>query len=227
MAYLKSPTTIGGENIYDLAFVSGTHMIFMQASAPSGWTRRTDINDVALRVVNGNSGVQINAGIRNFSSVFNSAIGVSGTVGSTSSTGSVGTSGGTAPDAGVSITVAGHAISVSEMPLHSHTAWDNGHTHVYYDAYSNQSCDNDGGGGCQTSWSTAAWRTSNAGYASIGVGNQGGSATHSHSASGVVSVSNHTHSGGALTMDAHNHSFTGTALNMSIKYCDVIVAEKD
>jgi hypothetical protein len=34
----------------------------------------------------------------------------------------------------------------------------------------------------------------------------------------------HNHS---LTMNAHNHAFTGTAINLAVQYVDVIVATKD
>ena len=38
------------------AFASGTKMIFQQTSAPTGWTKVTSSNDVALRVVSGTVG---------------------------------------------------------------------------------------------------------------------------------------------------------------------------
>lgn len=50
---------------------------------------------------------------------------------------------------------------------------------------------------------TAGW--------SRNTGNEGGGGSHTHS----------------LTMNAHNHSFTGTAINMAVQYVDVIIATKN
>ena len=38
------------------AFASGTKMLFQQTAAPTGWTKVTSSNDVALRVVSGTVG---------------------------------------------------------------------------------------------------------------------------------------------------------------------------
>ncbi len=50
-------------------FPSGTKMLFVQTSAPTGWTKDTDQNDKALRVV---SGTPSAGGATAFSSVFGS-----------------------------------------------------------------------------------------------------------------------------------------------------------
>jgi len=47
--------------------------------------------------------------------------------------------------------------------------------------------------------------------ATINTGATGGGGSHNHS----------------LTMNAHNHTFTGTAINLAVKYVDVIFASKD
>lgn len=47
---------------------SGTQTVFQQTAAPTGWTKNTTFNDVALRVV---SGVATTGGSTAFSSVFN------------------------------------------------------------------------------------------------------------------------------------------------------------
>ncbi len=50
-------------------FPSGTKMLFVQEAAPSGWTKDTDQNDKALRVVSGTPGT---GGATGFTSVFGS-----------------------------------------------------------------------------------------------------------------------------------------------------------
>ena len=73
-------------------FSSGTTMLFYQASAPTGWTKQTAVNDAGLRVVSGTGG---------------------------------GVSGGTAFSTVFSQTATGgHALSVGEMPSHSHSVTD-------------------------------------------------------------------------------------------------------
>src|SRR5262245_8509243 len=47
-------------------FPSGTHMIFQQTSAPTGWTKITSVDDTALRVVNGTAGSGGSAGFSGF-----------------------------------------------------------------------------------------------------------------------------------------------------------------
>lgn len=49
------------------SFPSGTRMLFQQTAAPTGWTKVTTVNDVALRVVSGSVGSGGNAP---FSAVF-------------------------------------------------------------------------------------------------------------------------------------------------------------
>lgn len=67
------------------AFASGTVMLFVQTTAPTGWTKSTAHNDKALRVVSGTAG---SGGSSAFSAVFGSrtpggSVSVSGSVGST------------------------------------------------------------------------------------------------------------------------------------------------
>ncbi len=70
-------------------FPSGTVMLFVQSSAPTGWTKNTTHNDKALRVVSGTAGT---GGSTAFSSVFASRT-----------------------PAG-SVSIAGHALSQGELP---------------------------------------------------------------------------------------------------------------
>ena len=52
------------------AFPSGTKMVFVQQNAPTGWTKFTTHNDVALRVISGNTGGTYVSGDGAFSAIF-------------------------------------------------------------------------------------------------------------------------------------------------------------
>ena len=73
---------------------SGTVMLFYQANAPTGWTKKTNQNNKALRVVSGTGGGT--GGGNNFTTAFNS---------------SRGTSGGS---------VSNHTLSQAQIPSHRH-----------------------------------------------------------------------------------------------------------
>jgi hypothetical protein len=133
---------------------SGTVMLFVQTSAPTGWTKSVAYNDRALRVVSGTAGT---GGSVAFTTAFASQ-GVSGTVGN-------------------------HTLTTAEIPSHTHTV----------DAYFNDPCGSPG-------------------YINDVSSNGFVSSTSSTSATG---------SGGA-----HNHSFSGTAINLAVQYVDVIIATK-
>ena len=131
---------------------AGTNMLFAQAAAPTGWTKDTTHNNKALRVVSGSGGGS--GGSVDFTAAFASQS-VIGTVG-------------------------GHALTIAEMPAHTHT-------------YA---------------------RMIIASTASPALG--GGT--------GNVSTDN---TGSTGNGDPHTHSFTGTAINLAVKYVDVIIAAKD
>jgi hypothetical protein len=133
---------------------SGTVMLFVQTSAPTGWTKSVAYNDRALRVVSGTAGT---GGSVAFATAFASQ-GVSGTVGN-------------------------HTLTTAEIPSHTHIV----------DAYFNDPCGSPG-------------------YINDVSSNGFVSSTSSTSATG---------SGGA-----HNHSFSGTAINLAVQYVDVIIATK-
>ena len=133
---------------------SGTVMLFVQTSAPTGWTKSVAYNDRALRVVSGTAGT---GGSVAFATAFASQ-GVSGTVGN-------------------------HTLTTAEIPSHTHTV----------DAYANDPCGSPG-------------------YIDDAASSGIVSSTSSTSATG---------SGGA-----HNHSFSGTAINLAVQYVDVIIATK-
>ena len=83
------------------AFPTGTQMLFVQAAAPTGWTKQTTVNDAAIRVVSGTTGGGT-GGTTAFSTAFvsNKSISLSGNVGATT-------------------------LSVDQMPSHTH-AFDKG-----------------------------------------------------------------------------------------------------
>lgn len=133
------------------SFAAGTALLFVQTSAPTGWTKSTTHNNKALRVV---SGAASSGGSVAFTTAFASQS-VSGTVGSTT-------------------------LSTSEIPSHRHYVTNSGSTYQYGSA---AATGNAGGNGWFTDF-------------------EGG--------------------GGS-----HNHSFTGTAINLAVQYVDVIIATKD
>ena len=79
------------------AFPAGTQMLFVQAAAPTGWTKQTTVNDATIRVVSGTSGGKT-GGTTAFSTVFvgGKVIKLSGNVGATT-------------------------LSVSQIPSHTHS----------------------------------------------------------------------------------------------------------
>lgn len=124
---------------------SGTKMLFQQTSAPTGWTKDTTHNNKALRVVSGTAG---SGGSIDFTTAFTSR-GISGTSGATTAGGTVG----------------GTALTIDQIPAHTHT----------FQA-----------GGSGTNWppKTAG------GTETVTTSSVGGSNTHTHSFTG----SSHTHS---------------------------------
>lgn len=130
-------------------FAAGTAMMFVQTSAPTGWTKSTTHNDKALRVV---SGTASSGGSVAFTTAFASQA-VSGTVGSTT-------------------------LTTSQIPSHTHNV---GNAYVAGNCYGNFSAGNN----------------------------------------------NNAVSGGTGGGGSHNHSFTGTAINLAVQYVDVIIATKD
>jgi len=142
-------------------FPSGTKMIFNQASAPTGWTKSTTHNDRVLRVVSGAGG---------------------GTGGSGGFASARSTQSGGSHNHGHNLSAAGHTLSTSQMPSHSHTTLYN-------------FGDNGGSGafvGPRSAQSNSFTKSSN---------NTGGSGSHSHSVGGGVSaVGGHSH-----TIDAPSY----------------------
>ena len=148
-------------------FSSGTVMLFVQTSAPTGWTKSTTHDNKSLRVVSGTAG---SGGSVDFTTAFASqtptgTVSVSGTVGSTT-------------------------LTTSQIPSHTHPAYGGG----------------SGGTGAYASWSSVTATTNHASAKVAAAEGGGGSHNHSFSGSG---------------------SFTGTAMDLTVKYVDVIIATKN
>lgn len=81
-----------------------TNWIFYQASAPTGWTKRTDHNNKALRVVSGTGGGS--SGTQPFTTVMSSSLAYTGTLTSSKETG-------------------GTSLTTDQIPSHSHSDFGN------------------------------------------------------------------------------------------------------
>lgn len=135
---------------------SGTLMLFQQTAAPTGWTKQTDHNDKALRVVSGTADV---GGSVDFSAAFT----------------------GQTPAGSVSNTT----LATSQIPAHTHN--------IQVATPS------------QYASKIEITRTDN------------GDIVSTLSAKALAS------GGGG----SHTHSFTGSAMNLAVKYVDLIIASKD
>jgi hypothetical protein len=212
---------------------SGTSMLFIQTSAPTGWTKSTAHNDKALRVV---SGTASSGGSVGFTSAFASQA-VNGSIANTTATGTVSTSvtgtiGNTTTTATVSTSISGTVgnttLSTAQMPSHGHSALDASNAVTFYDAT------NSNAGG--TNGNIPRCQGTLTGPQALNIVAAGSSNSHNHTFSGSAtstytgSAHNHSFSGSGtstFTGSAHNHSFTGTAINLAVSYVDTIIATKD
>lgn len=151
-------------------FASGTTMLFVQTSAPLGWTKNTSYNEAALRVV---SGSVSSGGSVNFTTAFASQA-VNGTIG-----------GGT-----LSGTVGATTLTTSQIPAHTHQI---GYNSVVVNA----------GSATNVAYLGATFFANS--------GSTGGGASHDHSWSGSIT----------------GQTFTGTPINLAVKYVDAIIASKN
>lgn len=186
-----------------LGFPTGTKMLFQQTAAPTGWTKDTTHNNKALRVVTGTAS---SGGTVAFTTAFASKA-VSGSIGSTTVTG----------------TVQDHILTEAQLPIHDHSATGLTFTGVALPAHSHtmsftttgsggppQVVDSNGSGGF-----TEATSSVSAGTPSGTIGGTTGDAG---------SGQGHNH---GLVMNSHNHTFTGTAIDLAVQYVDLIIATKD
>ncbi|MBT6416491.1 hypothetical protein [Candidatus Puniceispirillum sp.] len=165
--------------IANSGFPSGTKMLFQQSNAPTGWTKDTAHNDKALRIVSGSVG---SGGSVSFKAALSHRR-VDGNISNK-----------------VSGSVAGHAITVAQMPHHLHGM------KVGYDSGSHPDSHTSSRGRLTTLGGFYYTDNSNMRTKSTG-GNQ----PHSHGA-GSLSVTS---------------TFRGLPIDMRVRYVDVIIATKD
>jgi hypothetical protein len=203
---------------------AGTVMLFIQTSAPTGWTKSTTHDNKALRIVSGTAG---SGGSVAFTTAFASQA-VSGSVAATAA--ATATNQATTAGGSIAVTVGAGTLAVgagtfavgattlatTQIPSHTHT----------YSLF--------GSGSSQTVASNFnTWGTS-----SQNTGATGGGTSHTHgltgapSISGSPSVTSQTFTGTSHnhTQDAHSHTsgaFTGTAINLAVAYVDAIIATKN
>lgn len=189
------------------AFPAGTTMLFVQTSAPVGWTQQNAYNDYALRVVAGIGGGT--GGTVPFSTAFSSA-GVTGTIGATT----LGVTDIPAHSHGVTDPGHNHTVTITD-PGHNHAVTDPGHAHSLgasssaYNGYqgnaSNNKIINVNTGTATTGITIAAHTT---GITGVGATN-------------VTGITTQNTGGGG----SHTHTFTG-ASSLDVKYLNTIVCIK-
>ena len=136
-------------HVDDRIFPSGTTMLFVQAAAPTGWTKSVTHNNKALRIVNTSGG---------------------GSAGSNTFTGVLNTS------HSHTVTVNSHVLTESEMPAHTHSVHSKGFTGAAQD-YGHTVTTTLSSGGTQTNTSgntSGAALTTGGGSGHVHTGTGGG-----------------------------------------------------
>ena len=142
---------------------SGATTLFVQSSAPTGWTKSTSHNNKALRIVSGSGGGS--GGSVAFTTAFSSSRATT-SAGSHNHGGSAG----------------GTTLSVSHMPAHNHGGGS--HTHSYIVGASGT------GSNPQRDGTTAQTNSYTTGSSGTIIDTQGGGASHNHS---ISSEGSHSH----------------------------------
>jgi predicted acyltransferase (DUF342 family) len=216
---------------------SGTTMLFVQTAAPTGWTKSTAHDNKALRVV---SGTASSGGSLGFTSAFASRA-VSGSIGGTTLTADQipnhsHTFSASATTGTVSSDHVHSGITASQNANHGHsgsTDSQGSHTHnvplIITDGDDGRYGVNGG-----FDWVTRTVSTQAAGAHNHNISTGIENAVHQHSFSTGGISANHNHSvsvsgttsalGGSAS---HTHSFTGTAIDLSVQYVDAIIATKN
>jgi hypothetical protein len=201
------------------SFPSGTVMIFRQTAAPTGWTKNTTaaLDNSALRIV---TGTVSTGGTVAFSTAFASKS-VLGTLSSTTATnqnqtagGSVNLSAGGSVNLSAGGSVSNTTLALSQIPAHNHNQ-------VFAINANINSTQN-----------TRLSNTANINTDTTSIQNAGGGGAHNHGFTNpTYGLTNPTYSftgtAHTHTQDAHTHTFTGTAIDLAVKYIDFIIATKD
>jgi hypothetical protein len=191
-------------------------MLFVQTSAPVGWTKSTTHDNKALRVVSGTAG---SGGTVAFTTAFASKS-VAGTVGATTLTAAQMPS----HTHGVSV----NSATATQSANHGHTGSTDAqgaHAHNYsFELFGNGQDEARSSPSASDNLVTGRFfgaatdvQGSHNHFVSTGVEN----ALHQHSYSFSVT------SGAAGSSGSHTHSFTGTAIDLAVQYVDVIIATKN
>lgn len=172
----KGRLTAASNGASPSAFPAGTAMLFVQTSAPTGWTKSTTHDNKALRIVSGAAG---SGGSVAFTTAFASQA-VSGSVGTTGSTTATGSVSG-------SFTASATTLATSQIPSHVHNL--NYHS----------------GKSSSTPVAPLAG-TQGSNYTDETTLATGGGGSHTHTISGSPSFTGtaHTHTGGTFTGTAIN-----------------------
>lgn len=199
------------DDIYDLLGITGKTMLFEDTSAPTGWTKKTNHNDKALRIV---SGTVSSGGSSAFSSIF----------GSGKATGSTTLSQANLPAVNLS-----HSLAAAD---HTHSVSGNtgtesaDHSHNFSDGSFVTSINSSTSGRNTTSPSSNTVTSVSTNSAVVSGTTGGRSAAHTHffsatsSGASALGVSGTVSLGGSGS--GHTHS-----LSLDLQYVDVIAATKD
>jgi len=232
-------------------FDPGTVAIFMQSTAPTGWLKDTsNFNDHALRVVTGtcSSGgsVDFTAAFASRSCSGNVVISASmgnviqgGTVttGAVTQGGSISVSTGNVTQGGsvsgstgqvaAPVTIENHTLTTPEIPSHTHTvgagtSWCQPNAPFRSQIGGNTNgTSSTGGGGAHSHPGTGGQHAHPLSMSFTGQ-------SHAHPASGLFTGNSHDHPSAPFTGQSHAHpisapaTFTGDAINLAVKYVDVI-----
>lgn len=214
-AVTKTHTQLNDPQVITLPI--GTKMLFVQTAAPTGWTKDVVHNDKALRIV---SGVASTGGTVAFTTAF----------------------------ASKAVTGSNTAVAITEAQMPSHTHTQQGtftsagqsanHTHAVNINTGTESATHTHQVSEGSNVGTAGGLTSGDDFTNTVAAQSTTSANnvlHIHNVNGDTGINsaNHTHAtaitgpttstGGDGT---HNHTFTGTAINLAVQYVDCIICSK-
>lgn len=154
------------EIIVPPAFDSGTTMLFVQSTAPTGWTKSTTHDNKALRVVSGTAG-------SGGSAAFTTAFGTPSVSGSVSLSGTVGAT----------------TLTIAQIPGHRHNTAIDGlpGTSSGYQAQAGRTTYSSANGGYEGYYARGVADSTEANASTSSTTGGGGSHTHSFSGSGSLS----------------------------------------
>jgi hypothetical protein len=157
-------------------FPAGTALLFAQTAAPAGWTKSTTHNDKMLRIVSGTAGSGGSAAL----STAWSSVALSGTV-------------------------AGHTLTVTELPSHTHSGTTSGQSADHHHSL-------------PVTTSPYVCNGSGANFAIVGAGTSGGTSNdHTH---------NITTDGGTGGGSSHTHGLSINSFTVTPAYVDAIICVK-